>query len=125
MNIRFWQRAVATLVAVSYLAGCASMQNVPLASSGGKPAVEVGESIVVTTKSGEKKSFTVTSIESNALVGANSRVSYAEIERLDVKRGGEMKWSKRGLLIGAAVLGAVALVVAAGGDGGGGSGGGY
>ncbi|MBC8028377.1 MAG: hypothetical protein H7Y89_20475 [Steroidobacteraceae bacterium] len=123
MNIRFWQRAVATLVAVSYLAGCASLQNVPLGQSSSKPAVEVGESVVVTTKAGEKKSFTVTSVESNALVGANSRVSYAEIERLDVKRGG-MTPGKRGLLIGAAVLGVIAVAAAAGG-GGGGSGGGY
>ncbi len=124
MNIRFWQRAVATLVAVSYLSGCASLQNVPFGQSSGKPAVEVGESVVVTTKAGAKKSFTVTSVESDALVGANSRVSYAEIERLDVKRGGEMSPGKRGLLIGAAVLGVIAIAAAAGG-GGGGSGGGY
>jgi len=124
MKIRFWQRAVATLFAVSYLAGCASLQNVPFAPSSGKPAVEVGESVVVTTKTGQKKSFTVTSIESDALVGANSRVSYAEIERLEVKRGGEMTPGKRGLLIGAAVLGVIAVAAAAGG-GGGGSGGGY
>ena len=124
MNIRFWQRAVATLVAVSYLAGCVSLQNVPMSQSSGKPAVEVGESVVVTTKAGEKKSFTVTSVESDALVGANSRVSYAEIQRLDVKRGGEMTAGKRGLLIGAAVLGVIAVAAAADG-GGGGSGGGY
>jgi hypothetical protein len=124
MNIRFWQRAVATLVAVSYLSGCSTLQSVPLAPSSGKPAVEVGESVVVTTKSGQKKSFTVTSVETDALVGANSRVSYAEIERLEVKRGGEMTPGKRGLLIGAAVLGVIAVAAAAGG-GGGGSGGGY
>lgn len=123
MNIRFWQRAVATLVAVSYLAGCSTLQNVPMGQSSSKPAVEVGESVVVTTKTGQKKSFTVTSVESDALVGASSRVSYAEIERLDVKRGGAMP-GKRGLLIGAAVLGVIAVAAAAGG-GGGGSGGGY
>jgi hypothetical protein len=124
MKIRFWQRAVATLVAVSYLAGCSTLQNIPLGQTTGKPAVEVGESVVVTTKTGQKKSFTVTSVESDALVGANSRVTYAEIERLDVKRGGEMTPGKRGLLIGAAVLGVIAVAAAAGG-GGGGSGGGY
>jgi hypothetical protein len=124
MNKQPWKRAVATLVAVAYLAGCSTLQSVPLAQSGGKPAVEVGESVVVTTKAGEKKSFTVTSVESDSLVGANSRVSYAEIERLDVKRGGEMSPGKRGLLIGAAVLGVIAVAAAAGG-GGGGSGGGY
>lgn len=123
MKLHFWQRATATLVAVSYLAGCASLQNVPLTQPVGKPSVEVGESVVVMTKAGEKKSFTVTAVESDALVGASSRVSYADIERLDVKRGGTTV-SKRGLLIGAAVLGAIAVAAAAGG-GGGGSGGGY
>jgi hypothetical protein len=123
MKVRLWQRAVATLVAVSYLAGCASLQNVPLGQNTPRPAVEVGESVVVTTKSGEKKSFTVTAVESDALIGGSLRVSYAEMAQLDVKRDG-MTPGKRGLLIGAAVLGVIAVAAAAGG-GGGGSGGGY
>jgi hypothetical protein len=123
MKIRTWNRAVSLLVAVTYLAGCAGLQNVPLGQSIVHPEVEVGESVIVTTKSGEKKSFTVTAVESDALVGANSRVSYTEMSRLDVKRGG-MTPGKQGLLIGAAVLGVIAVAAAAGG-GGGGSGGGY
>jgi hypothetical protein len=65
----------------------------------------------------------VTGVENDALVGANARVSYSEMARLDVKRDG-MTSGKKGLLIGAAVLGAIAVAAAAGG-GGGGSGGGY
>jgi hypothetical protein len=123
MKVQLWQRAVAALVAVSYLAGCANLQNVPLGQSDARLAVEVGDSVVVTTKSGEKKSFTVTAVENDALIGGTSRVSYAEMAQLDVKRGG-MTPGKRGLLIGAAVLGVIAVAAAAGG-GGGGSGGGY
>jgi hypothetical protein len=78
---------------------------------------------VVTTKSGERKSFTVTAVENDALVGSNSRVPYSEMAQLDVKRDG-MTSGKKGLLIGAAVLGVIAVAAAAGG-GGGGSGGGY
>ena len=123
MEISLWKRAVATFVAVAYLAGCASLQNVPVGQSMAHPEVEVGESVVVTTKAGEKKSFTVTAVENDALVGASSRVAYADMQRLDVKRGGSMS-GKKGLLIGAAVLGVIAVAAAAGG-GGGGSGGGY
>jgi hypothetical protein len=123
MKIRTWNRAVSLLIAVSYLAGCANLQNVPVGQSTGQPAVAVGESVVVTTKSGEKKSFTVTGVENDALVGSNARVAYSEMARLDVKRGG-MSPGKQGLLIGAAVLGVIAVAAAAGG-GGGGSGGGY
>jgi hypothetical protein len=122
MNIRHWNRAVSLLICVSHLAGCSSLQNVPLGQSISHPEVEVGESVVVTTKSGEKKSFTVTAVETDALVGGNARVSYAEMARLDVKRGG-MTPGKQGLLIGAAVLGVIAVAAAAGS--GGGSGGGY
>lgn len=123
MKIRLWQRAVATCAVVAYLAGCASLQNVPVGESMAHPEVEVGQSVVVTTKSGEKKSFKVTAVENNALVGADTRVAYAEMERLDVKRESGMS-GKRGLWIGAAVLGVIAVAAAAGG-GGGGSGGGY
>jgi hypothetical protein len=123
MKIRSWNRAVALLAAVSYLAGCANLQNVPLGQSIGHPDVAVGQSVVVTMKSGEKKNFTVTSVENDALVGSNARVSYSEMARLDVKQEG-MTPGKKGLLIGAAVLGAIAVAAAAGG-GGGGSGGGY
>lgn len=123
MEIRLWKRAVATLVAVAYLAGCSSLQNVPVGRSMAHPEVEVGESVVVTTKNGEKKSFTVTAVENDALVGANARVAYADMQRLEVRREGTMS-GKKGLLIGAAVLGVIAVAAAAGG-GGGGSGGGY
>jgi hypothetical protein len=123
MKIQLWKRAVAMIVTVSYLAGCASVQNIPLGSSFSHGNVQVGQSVVVTTKAGEKKSFTVTSVDSDALVGDNARVPYAEMARLDVKRDG-MSPGKKGLLIGAAVLGVIAVAAAAGG-GGGGSGGGY
>ena len=122
MKIRHWNRAVSLLACVAYLAGCANLQNVPLGQSIIHPEVEVGESVVVTTKSGEKKSFIVTAVETEALVGSNARVSYTEMARLDVKRGG-MTPGTQGLLIGAAVLGVIAVAAAAGG--GGGSGGGY
>ena len=122
MKVRHWNRAITLLVCVAYLAGCANLQNVPLGQSIIHPEVEVGESVVVTTKSGEKKSFIVTAVETEALVGSNARVSYTEMARLDVKRGG-MTPGTQGLLIGAAVLGVIAVAAAAGG--GGGSGGGY
>jgi hypothetical protein len=124
MNIHPWKRVIALLAVASYLTtACTTLQNVPLRNADqtvARPAVAVGESVVVTTRSGEKKQFTVTAVEADALVGANDRVAYADMQQLDVRRG---EGGKKGLLIGAVVLGVVAIAAAAGGGGGGGGGG--
>ena len=125
MNIHPWKRVDALLAVATYLTtACTSLQNVPLRNSDqtvARPAVNVGESVVVTTRSGAKKQFTVTAVEEDALVGRNDRVAYADMQQLDVRRGGG--GSKKGLIIGAVVLGVVAIAAAAGGGGGGGGGG--
>jgi hypothetical protein len=124
MNIHLGKRVVALLAVASYLTtACTSLQTVPIRNSDqtvARPAVNVGESVVVTTRSGEKKQFTVTAVEDDALVGRNDRVAYADMQQLDVRRseGG----GKQGLIIGAVVLGVVAIAAAAGGGGGGGGG---
>lgn len=124
MNIQPWKRVVALLTLATYLTtGCTSLQNVPIRHSDqtvARPQVSVGESVVVTTRSGEQKKFTVTAVEDDALVGRNERVAYADMQQLDVRRG---EGGKKGLIIGAVVLGVVAIAAAAGGGGGGGGGG--
>src|SRR5688572_20312437 len=91
MNIHPWKRVIALLAVASYLTtACTTLQNVPLRNADqtvARPAVAVGESVVVTTRSGEKKQFTVTAVEADALVGANDRVAYADMQQLDVRRG--------------------------------------
>jgi hypothetical protein len=123
MNIHPWKRAVALLAVATYLTtACTSLQNVPVRNADqtvARPAVSVGESVVVTTRSGEKKQFTVTAVEEDALVGSSERVAYADMQQLDVRRS---EGGKKGLIIGAVVLGVAAIAAAAGGGGSGGGG---
>lgn len=117
-----WRRAVSLVAVAAFLTtGCASMQPVALNHSAGhveRPSVNVGESVVVKTTSGQTRKFTVTSIEDDALVGKDVRVPYSEMASLDVSRAGGHKMST-GLIVGI-VVGVVALAAAVGGGGGGG-----
>jgi hypothetical protein len=121
-----WRRAVSLVgVAAFLVTGCASMQPIALNHSTGhveRPSVNVGESVVVKTTSGQTRKFTVTSVEDDALVGKDVRVPYAEMASLDVSRAGGHKMST-GLIVGI-VVGVVALAAALG-SGGGGGGSGY
>jgi hypothetical protein len=125
MNIHPWKRAVALGAIAAFLAtGCASLQNVPLQHADrsiAKPDVKVGESVVVTKNDGSKQKFTVTGVDDDALIGHSVRVPYADMTSLDVARS-DGRHSNKGLIIGAVVLGAIAIAAAASG-GGGGSGG--
>jgi hypothetical protein len=122
-TVRCWQRAVALVAISTFLAtGCASLQPVALNHSAQRierPAVNVGESVVVKTTSGETRKFTVTGVEDDALVGKDVRVPYADISTLDVRRAGEHKM-KTGVIVGIVVaVGALALALGGGGGGGG------
>jgi hypothetical protein len=126
MNTLRWQRAVALIVVATYLTtGCASLQPVALNHSSQRierPAVNVGESVVVKTTGGETRKFTVTEVGDDALVGKNVRVPYAEMASLEVSRAGEHKMST-GMIIG--IVAAVGVLAVALGGGGGSGGSGY
>jgi hypothetical protein len=122
MTISSWRRTVALLAVTTLLAtGCATTQPVALNHSGDRierPAVSVGESVVVKTTAGQTRKFTVTAVEDDALVGKDVRVPYAQIASLETATAGGHKMST-GLIVGLAV-GVAALAVALGGGGGGG-----
>ena len=118
-----FRRAIALVVATAFLTtGCASLQPVALNNSAGhveRPSVNVGESVVVKTTSGQTRKFTVTSVEDDALVGKGVRVPYAEIASLETSGGAGQHKMSTGLIVGI-VIGVAALAVALGGGGGGG-----
>ena len=122
-----WSRAVTSLSVAAFLAtGCTSLQTVPVAQTqqgSVRPNVEVGESVVVTKKDGAKQKFKVSAVNDDALVGQNVRVPYADIASLQVERSDGSH--TKAILIGAAIVGAIAIAAAAGGGGGGGMGSGY
>ena len=120
MNIGICKRALALLTASIFLAtGCASLQSVPM-SQGGRPDVQVGESVVVTTRDGAQHKFKVSAVDNDALRGGGERIAYADMQSLEVRRSDGLHMNKTAMIIGAVVLGAVAIGAASGGGGGGG-----
>jgi hypothetical protein len=85
-----WQRVIALVCITSFLAtSCTSLLQVSIPSAettATAPPVQVGDSVVVTTKAGGKEKFEVTAIEPTALVGQDVRVPYADMASLGVKQ---------------------------------------
>jgi hypothetical protein len=125
MKIPAWQRAIALFAITAFLTtGCASLQPVSLNHSAGsieRPSVNVGESVVVKTTSGQTRKFAVTAVDDDALVGNGVRVPYAEIASLQVSRAQHKM--KTGVIVG--IVAGVAALALAIGSGGGGGGSGY
>lgn len=123
MNSSFKRGVAAIAVTAFFVSGCATTQPVAVdvGSMGKPPAVQVGEAVKVKTVKGETRSFTVTAVEADALVGKDVRVPYADISTLDVQRAGSHKLSKGAIIGIVAAVGVVAVAVA-GSHGGGSSG---
>lgn len=83
-------KTIVTLIVtmnVVWTSGCTSMQAVPMAGAATQgPAVKMGEEVSVTQVDGRKLKFKVTAVEPDALVGAEVRVRYADIAKLEVRR---------------------------------------
>jgi len=110
-----WQRAIAVLCAVSFvLTSCYSLNPVLIPSGESPPAlpaVQVGDTVVVTTKkTTEKKTFVVTAVEAEAVVGKGVRVAYADMTSLSVKR---IRKGATTLAVVITVLGILSIIAAA------------
>ena len=100
-----------------FLQGCTVMQAVPVPQGGSTAAaVQIGDTVEATTRSGETKRFKVTAVTNEELRGAEARVAYSDIASLEVARSDERKTRTTWLILGGAAL--AALVAAAGGGGG-------
>jgi hypothetical protein len=104
-----WQRAIALVCISSFLlTSCTELRTVAIPHGESPPSwteVRVGDKVVVTTKT-TKKTFTVTAVEPNALVGKGVRIPYDDMATLDVK------YIRRGATT-ALVITIVAIVVIA------------
>ena len=90
MAANWWQRAVTALCVTSFLlTSCTSLQPVTIPSGESPPslpAVNPGDTVIVTTKALQRKKFVVSSVEADALVGKDVRVAYADMTALEVQR---------------------------------------
>jgi len=90
MNNNKCQRGITLLCVFSYLLmSCTTLESRPIPGTGtpqAKATAQVGNRVVVTTKAGETKTFKVTAVEPDALVGRDVRIAYADMSTLSVKR---------------------------------------
>ncbi len=105
------QRVVAFACAAIFLVtSCTTLDHVSIPgaeTSAAVPAVNVGNSVVITTKSGEEKTFKVTAVEPDALAGKHERVLYADMASLSVKRGDKAATS---IAVALVILGVLIVV---------------
>jgi hypothetical protein len=100
-----------------FLQGCATMQPVQVPQTGSGPAaVQVGDTVELTTRAGREHRFPVTEVTDDALVGKDIRVAYADIADLKIASKDEAKSKSVMWVLGGVAL--VALLVGAGGGGG-------
>jgi hypothetical protein len=90
MNNNKCRRGIALLCAFSYLLmSCTTLEGRPIPGTGTPQTLttaQVGNRVVVTTKAGETKTFKVTAVEPDALVGKDVRIAYADMSTLSVRR---------------------------------------
>jgi len=106
-----WQRIIAFVCVASLLVtSCTSLHRVSVPgseTSSTVPSVQVGDSVVVTTRAGEQKKFKVTAVEPEALAGKDVRVPYVDMASLSVR---QTSVGKTTLLVALVVLGILTIV---------------
>ena len=91
-------------------AGCTTTRTLPVPrTDSGRLAsrIQPGEKIIVTLLSGETRTFRVTSVESDAVVGGKLRIAFSDIEKIQAIQMSKINVPRTLVLIGA--LAAVAL----------------
>jgi hypothetical protein len=69
-------------------AGCTTTRTLPVpraATQAQTSSIKPGSKIIVTLRSGETRNFRVTAVEPDALVGKDTRIPFADIEKLQEK----------------------------------------
>ena len=81
-------RLVAVTVLLATLAGCTTLEYVPIERAQPetlRTRLEVGETVIVRLHSGDERKFRIRALEADAIVGRGERIAYKDIDRIDVK----------------------------------------
>jgi hypothetical protein len=96
-----------------FLQGCTSLQAVVVpGEAAGRVAVEIGETVEVTTRTGQEQRFRVTEVADDALVGNEVRIAYVDMASLQALRPDKGKTMTVWAVVGVVLI--VALVAALG-----------
>jgi hypothetical protein len=110
--------AIALVTALClFLQGCTTMQPVQVPQTGSGPAaVQVGDTVELTTRAGREHRFQVIEVTDDALAGKDMRVAYADIADLKIAHKDEAKSKSVMWVLGGVAL--VALIIGAASGGG-------
>jgi hypothetical protein len=101
-----------------WISGCATLEPVNVADESGRAALAKGDTVVVTTVSGETHTFKIVDITADGIHGKELSVPYSDMRLLQVRHIDTVKT----VLL---TLGVIGVGVIAANSGGGGGGGGY
>jgi hypothetical protein len=78
-------RALALTACISLLGGCASLQPVNIAQTSGRSAITKGDTLVVTTQSGQVHTFKVVDITADGVHGKEISIPYADMRLAQIR----------------------------------------
>jgi hypothetical protein len=95
-----------SLVFALFMSGCANLQPVNIAETSGRSAIAKGDTVVVSTHSGETHTFKVVDITADGLHGKKISIPYSDMRLAQIRRID----AKKTLLITAGILGVGAII---------------
>src|SRR5688500_14359811 len=93
-------------VCVIFISGCANLQPVNIADESGRSSIAKGDTVVVSTHSGETHSFKVVDITADGLHGKAISIPYSDIRLLEIRRIDVQKtiWLTLGIIGAGAIV---------------------
>ena len=102
----FLDRKFLILAIMAFIQGCTSLQPVNIAQESERTAIDKGDTVVVSTNSGQVHTFKVVDITTDGLHGKELSIPYSDIRLLQIRRVDVQKTIL--LTVGIIGLGAIA-----------------
>ncbi len=74
------------LIFAVFICGCANLQAVNIADSSGRSAIGKGDTVVISTNSGETHTFKVVDITADGLHGNKISIPYSDMRQVQIRR---------------------------------------